>query len=64
MGDFFLKPDEIEILGELITSGADFKPAIVEKKREYVLRSRLEPLMIVIVLLSIEWFLRKRFGLA
>ena len=57
-------PDEIEILGELITSGADFKPAIVEKKREYVLRSRLEPLMIVIVLLSIEWFLRKRFGLA
>jgi len=63
-GGLFLKPDEIEILGELITSGADFKPAIVEKKREYVLRSRLEPLMIVIVLLSIEWFLRKRFGLA
>ncbi|MFN3135632.1 MAG: hypothetical protein ACK44H_08700 [Candidatus Kryptonium sp.] len=63
-GGLFLKPEEIDMLSELITSVSDFKPAVVERKREYVLRSRVEPLIIVIVLLSIEWFLRKRFGLA
>ncbi len=63
-GGVFLRQDEIEMLSELITSTADFKPAVVERKSEYVLRLRFEPLVIVIVLLSIEWFLRKRFGLA
>ncbi len=60
----FLTPDEIDNLPKIISSLPDFKPAVIERRREYVLWSRVEPLLIVIILLSIEWFLRKRYGLA
>lgn len=61
-GGVFLNSEEIDTLGKLIVSIPDFKPAIVEKKKEYILWSRLEPLVIVIILLSVEWFMRKRLG--
>lgn len=62
-GGVFLSKDEISALSKLIPTIPDFKSALVEKKKEYILWSRFEPLVIVIVLLSIEWFLRKRSGL-
>lgn len=63
-GGEFLTPDKIDDLPKIISSLPDFKPALVERKKEYVLWSRFEPLLIVIILLSMEWFLRKRYGLA
>jgi hypothetical protein len=63
-GGEFLTPDEIDNLPKIISSLPDFKPAVVERRREYILWSRIEPLLIVVILLSIEWFLRKRYGLA
>ncbi len=63
-GGAFLTPNEIGDLHKFISSLPDFKPAVVERRKEYILWSRIEPLLIVIILLSIEWFLRKRYGLA
>jgi len=63
-GGTFLTAEEISTLPKLISSLPDFKPAVVERRKEYILWSRFEPLLVVIVLLSIEWFLRKRYGLA
>ncbi len=63
-GGAFLTPNEIDDLQKFISSLPDFKPAVVERRREYILWSRIEPLLIVIILLSVEWFLRKRYGLA
>ncbi|CUS91772.1 hypothetical protein [Candidatus Kryptobacter tengchongensis] len=59
----FLSSDEIDALGKLIASISDFKPSIIEKKREYFLWSRFEPLIMVIIFLSVEWFMRKKMGL-
>ncbi len=63
-GGAFLTPNEIDDLQKFISSLPDFKPAVVERRREYILWSRIEPLLVVIILLSVEWFLRKRYGLA
>ncbi|MCS7230052.1 MAG: VWA domain-containing protein [Candidatus Kryptonium sp.] len=63
-GGVFISSEKVDTLGGIINSLSDFKPAIVERKMEYILWSRFEPLAIVIILLSIEWFMRKRMGLA
>ncbi len=60
----FLLPNEVDSLAEIINSTDEFKAIIVESKREYILWSRYETLFVVIFILSVEWFLRKRFGLA
>ncbi len=63
-GGVFITVEKIDTLTEIISSLSDFKPEIVEKRDEFILWSRLEPLIAIIVLLSIEWYLRKRYGLA
>jgi len=60
----FLLPDEVDSLDKIISSVEEFKATIVENRREYILWSRYETLFAVIFFLSVEWFLRKRFGLA
>ncbi|CUS96967.1 vWA domain-containing protein [Candidatus Chrysopegis kryptomonas] len=63
-GGVFITSEKIDILTELISSQPNFKPEIVEKRDEFILWSRFEPLIAIIILLSIEWYLRKRYGLA
>ncbi len=63
-GGVFITGEKIDTLKVLIQSLQDFKPEIVEKRNEFILWSRIEPMIAVIVLLSIEWYLRKRYGLA
>jgi len=60
----FLLPDEVDSLDKIINSAEEFKATVVEDRKEYILWSRYETLFAVIFLLSVEWFLRKRFGLA
>ena len=61
-GSFFL-PREVGSLPTRLVASGTFTPVTVEREREIRLWRRYSFLAIVIVLLTAEWFLRKRNGM-
>ncbi len=62
-GGSFIDPDRMENFSNRLASRGAFAPVIVEREEEVELRRRYVFLAIVIGLLTIEWFLRKRSGM-
>lgn len=62
-GGRFIEPEEMESLSNRLRSRGAFAPVIVEREEEIELRRRYLFLALVIGLLTMEWFLRKRSGM-
>lgn len=63
-GGNLIDPDKMETFTSGLAASGAFAPVVVETEREIELRRRYIFLAIVIVLLSTEWFIRKRSGMA
>lgn len=62
-GGRYLEPEQIATLDELLASQASFAPNVLEQRREIELWNWRTVLILLIVLLAVEWFLRKRSGM-
>ena len=63
-GGELIDPDRMEVFTSGLGATGAFAPVIVETEREIELRRRYIFLAIVVALLTIEWFIRKRSGMA
>lgn len=62
-GGSFIDPEQVDGISNRLESRGAFAPVIVEREEEIELRRRYLLLALVIGLLTIEWFLRKRSGM-
>ncbi len=62
-GGRYLEPNRINSLDETLASQASFAPNVLHQQREIELWNWRTVLIILIVLLAMEWFLRKRSGM-
>lgn len=62
-GGSLLEPDQMETFTSGLSASGAFAPVIVESEEEIELRRRYIFLAIVIGLLTLEWFMRKRSGM-
>ena len=62
-GGELIDPDRMEMFTSGLAATGAFAPVIVETEREIELRRRYIFLAIVVALLTVEWFIRKRSGM-
>ncbi len=62
-GGRYLEPNQINSLDEALTSQASFAPNVLHQQQEIEVWNWRTVLIILIVLLAVEWFLRKRSGM-
>lgn len=62
-GGFSISADNLDGLSARLAALPSFKPRTVTTESQMRLWRRLPFLLVVLVLMSVEWFMRKRFGL-
>jgi hypothetical protein len=62
-GGRYLEPDQINDLGRALASQSSFTPAIQQRQQEIEVWNWKAALILLIGLLTVEWFVRKRSGM-